>query len=147
MNSYISNDQKRRFHSFLAHQRTCILSTGTAIGVWATPVYYRCLPWNSGRARPQVDCLVPTWSDVAHQLTQVSQVLLLVQALTGAGLSWLQILGAAQPLEEPEWQRLLPRWIITNQPELLYLVTRVTPDRIELIDEERGWGVQESLEW
>jgi hypothetical protein len=33
------------------------------------------------------------------------------------------------------------------QPEELYLVVRVAPRRIDLIDEDQGWGMQETLEW
>jgi hypothetical protein len=33
------------------------------------------------------------------------------------------------------------------QPDELYLVARVAPSRIDLIDEDLGWGVQETLEW
>jgi hypothetical protein len=111
------------------------------------PVWYRLLQGASGSRSLEVDCLVPCWADVAHHLTQDSKVLLIVQASSGAGLRWLQIQGTARPVEAPDWARLLPRWISTVQPDALYLVVRVRPSRIDLIDEELGWGVQETLEW
>ena len=49
--------------------------------------------------------------------------------------------------DPPDMTTLLPRWISTTQPEALYLVVRVTPGRIDLVDEELGWGTQETLEW
>jgi hypothetical protein len=72
---------------------------------------------------------------------------LIVQAPSGAGLRWAQIRGTASPVEAPDWARLLPRWVSRMQPAGLYLVVRVAPRRIDLIDEDVGWGVQETLEW
>jgi hypothetical protein len=111
------------------------------------PVWYRLLPGTSGSRNLEVDCLVPRWADVAHHLAQAAKVLLIVQASAEAGLRWLQIQGTARPVETPDWFRLLPRWVSTLQPDTLYLVVRVTPRRIDLIDEELGWGVRETLEW
>ena len=95
----------------------------------------------------EVDCLVPRWADIAYHLIQVSQVVLIIQGPSTAGLRWLQIQGTARPVEAPDWVRLLPRWVSAGQPDSLYLVVRVTPKRIDLVDEDRGWGVQETLEW
>jgi hypothetical protein len=112
------------------------------------PVRYRPAPGGpSGGRRLEVDCLVPRWADVAHHLSQNARVLLIVQALTGAGLRWVQIRGKASPVEVPNWARLLPRWASRVRPDELYLVVRVAPSRIDLIDEDLGWGVQETLEW
>jgi hypothetical protein len=147
MRSPLPDEQRHRFASFLAHQRTGIISTTAAQGMWAMPVWYRPRPETFGSRSLEVDCLVPRWADVAHHLTQAARVLLIVQASSGAGLRWLQIQGTARPVEAPDWARLLPRWVSTLQPDALYLVVRVTPNRIDLIDEELGWGVQETLEW
>ena len=72
---------------------------------------------------------------------------MIVQASSGAGLRWAQVRGTANPVEAPDWARLLPRWASTAQPHALYLVVRLAPSRIDLIDEDLGWGVQETLEW
>ena len=111
------------------------------------PVWYRLDPGPSASRNLEVDCLVPRWGDIAHQLTQNSRIVLIVQASSGAGLRWLQIQGTARPVEAPDWSTLLPRWVSPVQPDALYLVGRVTPGRIDLIDEALGWGVQETLEW
>ena len=74
-------------------------------------------------------------------------VVLIVQASSGTGLRWLQVQGMANPVETPDWARLLPRWISKVQPDSLYQVVRVTPSRIDLIDDELGWGIQETAEW
>ena len=73
-------------------------------------------------------------------------VLLVVQFLSGTGLRWLQIQGSTRAVEAPDWRRLLPHWISRGQPDSLYRVVRVTPRRIDLIDDELGWGIQETLE-
>ena len=134
------NERRNRIAAFLAHQRTGVISTTGSPGVWAMPVWYHSRGLD-------VDCLVPRWADVAHHLAQESKVVLIVQASSGAGLRWLQIRGVARPVEAPDWTRLLPRWVSTVQPDALYLVVRLTPSRIDLIDEDLGWGVQETLEW
>lgn len=69
-----------------------------------------------------------------------------------AGLFWRRPAlaadsGTARPVEAPDWAGLLPRWVSTVQPDALYLVVRVTPSRIDLVDEDLGWGVQETVEW
>lgn len=74
-------------------------------------------------------------------------MVLIIQASSGAGLRWVQVRGTAHPNDAPDWARLLPRWISTLQPAALYQVVRVTPNRIDLVDEDLGWGVQETLEW
>jgi hypothetical protein len=111
------------------------------------PVWFQSLPGSSGRTQLEVECLIPRWSDVAYHLTQDPSVVMIVPGSFAAGLSWLQIRGTAQPVETPNWDRLLPRWVTTVQPDTLYLVVRVRPQRIDLVNEETGWGVQDTLEW
>ena len=147
MPSYLQDERWDRIASFLAHQRTGVISTTSSPGVWAIPVWYRLDPGPSSRRGLELNCLVPHWTDIAHQLTRSSSVVLIIQASSGAGLRWLQIQGMARPVEAPDWSGLLPHWISTVHPDGLYLVVRVTPSRIDLIDEDLGWGVQETLEW
>lgn len=147
MVSPFANDRINRFTAFLAHQRTCIISTTASHGVWAIPVWYRSVLRNSRNPTLEINCLVPRWSDVAHHLTQVPKVVLIIQTTSGAGLCWLQVQGMAREVEIPDWTRLLPRWASKVQPDSLYQVVRVTPGRIDLIDDELGWGIQETLEW
>lgn len=147
MNSGLPDELNIRVTSFLTHQRSCIISTTGSEGVWAIPVWYRSVQGTSGNPKPELDCLVPRWSDVAHHLTQDQKVVLIVQSSSSAGLSWLQIQGTAQHIGTPDWSRLLPRWVTSIQPDALYLVVRVTPNRIDLVNEDLGWGVQDTLEW
>jgi hypothetical protein len=147
MRSLSPDEQRKRMASFLAHQRTGVISTIAAGAIWAMPIWYRPHSGPSGRPGLEVDCLVPRWADVAHHLIPDAMVLLIVQASSGAGLRWLQIQGTVQSVEAPDWARLLPRWVSTAQPDAFYLVVRVKPSRIDLIDEDLGWGVQATLEW
>ena len=141
------DERRKRIASFLAHHRTGVISATAAQAMWSMPVWYRPIPEPSGDRGLEVDCLVPRWADVAHHLSENASVLLVVQASSAAGLRWAQIRGTARPVEAPDWARLLPRWVSTVQPDALYLVVRVAPRRIDLIDEDQGWGVQETLEW
>jgi hypothetical protein len=111
------------------------------------PVWYRIQGGTSRNHALKVNCLVPRWADVAHHISQEPTVVLIVQASSGTGLRWLQIQGTARPLEAPDWAGLLPRWVSAIEPDTNYLVFRVTPRRIDLVDEDLGWGVQETLEW
>lgn len=147
MRPQLPEERQERIASFLAHQRTGVISTANSPGVWAIPVWYRLNPRPSTGHRLEMDCLVPRWADIAHQLTRNARVVMIVQASSGAGLRWLQVQGAARPVEVPDWSGLLPRWVSVVQPDGLYLVVKVTPNRIDLIDEDLGWGVQETLEW
>ncbi|MDT8307495.1 MAG: hypothetical protein RRC07_16300 [Anaerolineae bacterium] len=147
MRASLRDGQRERIASFLAHQRTGVISTTGSPGVWAMPVWYRPDSSASGRRHLKVDCLVPRWADIAHHLTPDCRVLLIVEAASGAGLRWLQIQGTVQQVEAPDWATLLPRWLSTAEPHALYVVVRVTPSRIDLIDEDLGFGVQETLEW
>jgi len=147
MSFNLPGDLHKRVASFLAYQRTCIICTAVSAGVWAIPVSYRLVPEPSASSQNKLDCLVPCWSDVAHHLTQNPAVVLIVQTTPSAGLGWLQIQGNASLVEMPDWSALLPRWVTTIDPEALYQVFRVSPTRIDLIDEDLGWGVQGTLEW
>lgn len=150
---HVPDNQSKGIISFLAHQRTgvlCCASLGTSADsadIWAMPVWYRFDSRPSGSRILEVHCVVPRWTDIAHQLNQETRAELIVQASSSGGLRWLQIQGTARPVEAPDWAGLLPRRITTLQPDALYLVVRVTPNRIDLFDEDLGWGIQSTLEW
>jgi hypothetical protein len=141
------NEEMRRIASFLTHQQTGVISTIGFPGMWAMPVWY-CPPARpSGGQILEVDCLVPRWADVAHHLAKDSRVVLIVKASSSFSLRWLQIQGTVRPVERPDWTCFLHRMNSIQHPESLYLVVRVTPYRIDLVDEDLGWGVHETLEW
>jgi hypothetical protein len=101
----------------------------------------------------EVDCLLPRWADVAYYIEQDPHVLLVILdspptggGEPGGGLRWLQYRGTAQPISSPDWDRLLPEGTPRVRPEERYVAIRITPERIDLIDESYGWGARETLD-
>jgi hypothetical protein len=134
------DELRERMATYLSSRQVCFLSTARAEGTWAMPVRYRSLGL-------EVDCLLPRWSDVAYHLEQDPTVMLVVLDTAAPMLSWLQCQGTAQAVARPDWEGLLPQGNLASvSPDDLYLVVRVTPQRLELIDESQGWGVRETLD-
>ena len=131
---------RNRITTYLSQHQTCVLSTARSEGAWAIPIRYR----SRGL---EVDCLVPRWADVAYHLEQDPRVILVIRDTNAPTLRWLQVLGAAQTIEEPDWTGLLPGKMLAPAPDDLYLIVRVTPRRIDLIDESQGWGARETLDF
>ena len=138
------DELRDRMASFLARYHVCVLSVNGSPGAWAMPVRYHPLPEAGGHALV-VECLLPHWADGLYYLEQNSQVMLVIWETDVEALRWLQMQGRAQPVRRPDWRRWsLPRCSVP--PEELYRVVQVTPRRIDLVDEGRGWGARETLE-
>ena len=139
------DELRERMASFLIHHRTGVLSVSGEPGAWAMPV--RCRLAGDARNRHlAVECLLPRWADGLYYLEQDPRVTLVVRDADAPALRWLQVQGQAQPVRRPDWRRWsLPRCSVS--PEELYQVVRVTPRRMDLIDEGRGWGARETLEF
>ncbi len=141
------DELRGRMAAYLSEHRVCVISTSGARDAWAMPVPYR-------NRSLEVDCLLPRWADAIYHLEQNSQVLLIIHdpplsplsGGSGGGLRWLQYRGTAQPIASPDWDRLLPEGASNVRPEERYAAMRVTPERIDLIDEGRGWGARETLD-
>jgi hypothetical protein len=147
---------RRQIAAFLSAHTTCVLSATEPSGVQSVVVSYR----HEGIV---VECLLPRWSDMAFYLEQDPCVVLVVQDVTILGetldpvqdgrdratpvLRWLQIRGTARRVEQPNWTSLLLEGApASTLPQELYLVVRVVPQRIDLLDESWGWGVRETLD-
>ena len=136
-----------RMAAYLAQHQVCVISAAGPDGARAMPARYR----SRGL---EVDCLLPRWADVAYYLEQDSRVALVVQdtgicgeqGRTTPGSRWLRCLGTARVVAQPDWDALLPEGAHTPAPDELYLVVRITPTRLDLMDETRGWGARETLE-
>jgi len=136
--------------TYLAKHQTCVISTAGPEGVQATLVRYH----SRGL---EVDCLIPRWADVAYHLERGLHVVLIIQDTTTPGMRWLQYRGTSHPVENPDWTEWLisepsstnaahdTRYAIRTTPEL-YRIARITPIRIDLLDESRGWGERETLD-
>lgn len=133
------NELRRRAIRLLAAHQTCVLTTSGAGGAWAMPV--RCR--SQGLA---VECLLPRWADAAYFVEQDPDVLLLIEDGEAPASRWLQIEGVARVAPDSDWAAWLPAWASPVHPSDLYLVLRVSPRRVELFDEGRGWGAREGVE-
>ncbi|MBI3359888.1 MAG: pyridoxamine 5'-phosphate oxidase family protein [Chloroflexi bacterium] len=126
--------------NYLLKHQVCVLSTSGTAGAWAMPTWYR----SRGL---EVECLVPRWADVAYYLEQNPEVLLVIHDPQAASLRWLQYRGVARLIDSPDWSSLLPERMSIVRPEERYVTFRIKPERIDLIDESRGWGARETLDF
>jgi hypothetical protein len=131
-------DQLRdQIATYLADHHICVIS---ALGACAMPARYR----SDGL---KVDCLVPRWSEVAYALEQDARAALVIADAPSDGARWLEVRGSASIVASPEWKG----WRLDSTRHGvpladLYLVVRVTPQRMDLVDETRGWGARETVE-
>ncbi|HYG57049.1 MAG TPA: hypothetical protein VD902_03175 [Symbiobacteriaceae bacterium] len=110
-----------------------------AVGRYALAVRFRV------RA-PAVECRVPTWSGVGDLLEEPGEVLLVAECEQGPYLRWFFLRGPATVVPDPDWEGLLPPVPGRVSPDDLYHLLRILPKRIELIDEQRGWGYRETVD-
>ncbi|MBI3760448.1 MAG: hypothetical protein HY260_01110 [Chloroflexi bacterium] len=134
------DELRARMIAHLSQHCAGVLSAAGAPGAWAMPVRYR----SRGL---EVDCLLPRWADAGYHLQQNPHAVLVIQETNGStGQRWLQYRGIAQPVTSPDWKEWLTGETPTALADGLYLVVHLTPERIDLIDESRGWGARETLE-
>ncbi|MEW6034863.1 MAG: hypothetical protein AB1603_08445 [Chloroflexota bacterium] len=136
------NVLRERMRNFLSTNRVGVLTVSLLDGAWAMPVRYRA-------ENLELYCLVPRWADIAYYVERHPRVLMVVLVvLTShkAPLCWLQYKGNARPLANPDWSGLLPEGVSEGLAKDMYLVLRIAPERIDLLDESRGWGARETLE-
>jgi len=119
------------------------MGTWTAVlnaGGYALPVRFRI----RGAA---VECRVPTWSGIGDRLTSDDHALLVLVEEGGRELRWRLIGGSAHLVANPDWEGLIPPETQRISPSYLYQVVRIEPRRIELVDEARGWGYRETMDF
>jgi len=115
--------------------RVAILS----VGQYALPVFLRI-------REPVVECRVPTWTGIGDLLEDQDEVTLVILTDSGACLRWLFLRGPAERVLEPDWEGLQPPVASRVSANDLYLLLRIRPKRMELIDEQRGWGYRETAD-
>ncbi|MBI2908262.1 MAG: hypothetical protein HYX92_11495 [Chloroflexi bacterium] len=137
------NVVRERMRAHLLAHAVGVLSISGGQGSWATAVRYRV-------AGLELDCLVPRWADVAYHLEKNPSVMVVVLASalpnSRKPLCWLEYRGTARPVRAPDWSGLLPNGANESLAGELYLVVRVSPKRLDLVDESRGWGARETLD-
>ena len=93
-----------------------------------------------------VTCLIPRWSDLAQALHRQPTVLLLIPASPDPE-RWLQYQGQSRLVSAAAWVSMLPGGLTPHQANERFLVVALTPQRLDLFDEQRGWGARETLDF
>ncbi len=135
-----------RIAAYLTTHGLCIVSTQGTAGASAVLARYHLAPGTVGTDALQVDCLLPRWADATYHLEQDPGLLLIIPDPQRDRLRWLQVRGAAQPIPATDWAKWLPERTSNSELEHRYLAMRVTPQRIDLVDEDQGWGISETLD-
>lgn len=136
------NTLRERMRTHLLRNNVGVLSVTGNEGVSAMPVRYRV-------QNLELDCLVPRWADIAYNVESHPDVLIVVLTEIPSPtdlLCWLQYKGKARPVASPDWNGILPEGVSAVLAKDMYLVLHVIPERIDLLDESRGWGSRETLE-
>ena len=119
------DELKDRIITYLSQNQVCVISTHGRQGAWSVTAEYK----NQGL---ELDCRVPRWSDALYHLEQDPRALIVILDAHTNHLRWLQYHGVAR-IEQPT-------------ADGRYTSVHLTPDRIDLLDESRGWGARETLE-
>ncbi len=141
------DELRDRMAAYLAEHRVGVLSIACSAGPMATVAHYR----SRGLV---VDCLLPHWDEAAFHLSPGARAVLIVRDDSVSHLRWVRLTGTARLLESPDPAERFPsaldigrdlRHIRRHAPDL-YLVARISPQRLDLLDESRGWGWRETLD-
>lgn len=109
----------------LAAHQVGVLSLATPAGPLAMPVRYQTRGL-------ELECLLPRWSDLAYHLEEPRTAVLVVLVPPDGAQRWLRYEGVASP---------------TPASADLHQIIQVRPVRIDLIDQQKGWGARETLEF
>ena len=94
-----------------------------------------------------VECPVPTWSGVGDLLEKMEEVTLVAVQNSDTYLRWFFLRGTGTVIKDPDWEGLLPPQHGRGDPGDLYQLLRIEPNRMELFDEQRGWGFRETADF
>lgn len=118
------DELRDRVTSFLSQNQVCVISTNGSLGAWAVLAQYES-------AGLTLNCRLPRWSDVVYYLEQEPNIMVLILDAASEKIRWLQYRGVAR---------------LTDSSDEFYVAVQVTPKRVDLVDESRGWGVRETLD-
>ena len=116
------DELRNRVISYLSQNRVCVIATSGSLGAWAVPAQYD----NAGL---ELNCRLPRWSDTLFHIEQEPRVMAIIQDANP--MRWLQYRGTAR---------------IADSIDDRYVMIHIVPERIDLIDKDRGWGVRETLD-
>jgi hypothetical protein len=118
------DELRDRVIAYLAQNCVCVICTSGSCGAWAITTHYT----NDGL---ELTCQVPRWADVLFHLEHDPHALVIVLGNPHDPLCWLEYRGLAHLLDASDDR---------------YVTVYLTPIRIDLLDEQRGWGVRETLD-
>jgi len=133
------DELRDRITEFISQHRISVISTSGLSGEWAIPAWHQPLGL-------EMVCLLPRWSDALYHLEQDPRVMLIILDTQGDGLRWVQYRGNARVVDASDWEKTLPQGMPKLHVDEGYVVVRITPVRIDLIDESHGWGERETLD-
>lgn len=113
-----------RVISYLSQNHVCVIATSGSFGAWQVTAPYK-------NNELELNCHLPRWSDVIYHIEQESHVMVIIMEPCPNSSSWLQYRGVAR---------------VTDSMDDRYVSVNITPERIDLIEESRGWGARETLE-
>jgi hypothetical protein len=116
------DELRNRVLAYLSQNRVCVITTSGSLGAWAVSAQYD----NTGL---ELKCRLPRWSDALFHIEQEPRVMAIIQDANP--LRWLQYRGTAR---------------IADSSDDRYSIIHIVPQRIDLIDEDRGWGARETLD-
>ncbi len=133
------DELRDRMTAFMAQHPICVISTRGASGAWATPAWQD----NNGL---EIICLLPGWSDALYYLQQDPHVMVIIPDTQSKALRWLQVSGNASVIQPQDIAEILLQRSPIMQVGDRYVAVRIQAERIDLIDENHGWGARETLE-
>ncbi len=133
------DELRDRITAFIAQHQICVIGTKGTNGAWVVPAWH----YSHGL---EIVCLLPRWSDALYFLEQDPRVMVIIPDTQSKALRWLQYSGSAHVIQPPYTEQILPPEPLNMQIDDRYAVVRITAERIDLIDENRGWGARETLE-
>lgn len=110
-----------------------------SVGKYALPVRFRI-------RESAVECRIPTWSGIGDLLEEPKELTLVATVETGAHLRWFLVRGEGTVVPDPDWDGLRPQFADRVSLDDLYHLVRLKPARMELVDEQRGWGFRETVD-
>ncbi len=133
------DELRDRITAFIAQHPISVISTRGAAGAWVAPA------WQYSQGLDLV-CLLPRWSDALYYLEQDPHVMVIILDPQSKALRWLQYSGGAYVIQPHDFEQFLPQGLPNIQVDDRYVAVRITAERIDLIDENHGWGARETLE-
>lgn len=119
--------------------------TGIRVAVVSAGGY--ALPVRFTIRNDEVEFIVPTWTGLGDRLEELGEAVMVVVEGTEPCLRWLFIRGKASLVANPVHEELRAGNEDPDSMQDLYQVIRIKPGRMEQVDEGRGWGVRETMDF